>query len=343
MDAQAFYLLAFSHPETAVSQSPQTIPGLKDSQTPKDAPYFQPVDIEVQTITQETIQIGKLAVAVRRQIYDELIQIVECLYPLTHVLQETAVSTRTQVEDTLRQRYLPPQNQQDELYEEYAALIIDQIEVTPDEFVERNAQALALYLRSQREVFSKQEIQDVLVSRLRYTDRDLTLVDWGGAIIIAPNGDFQSDIELMKIGNYQLLRYRLLDQAIEHSLQTISQNFQEGTRPSLLPNPSRRVLHDVIARRLSLVLDFERIDQNLLLIGDWYTAKLYQIILDEFYLDEWKSIVKSKLNNLESTSQIIQNNFTLSWSNFLDMVQLIGWLVLLVGYFVLFYLDTVAR
>ena len=34
-------------------------------------------------------------------------------------------------------------------------------------------------------------------------------------------------------------------------------------------------------------LDFEKINQGLLLIGDWYTAKLYRIIYEEFYLDEW--------------------------------------------------------
>jgi hypothetical protein len=34
-----------------------------------------------------------------------------------------------------------------------------------------------------------------------YSKDDLTIVDWDGAIIIAPDGDFQSDIELLKVGN----------------------------------------------------------------------------------------------------------------------------------------------
>ena len=51
---------------------------------------------------------------------------------------------------------------------------------------------------------------------------------------------------------------------------------------------------------------------------------------------------QNKLKNLESLIQVIQDNFSFSWSTFLEMVQITGWLVLLAGYFVLFYLDVQA-
>ena len=55
------------------------------------------------------------------------------------------------------------------------------------------------------------------------------------------------------------------------------------------------MLRQVVEQRLALMLDFEKINQGLLLIGDWYTAKLYRIIYDEFYLDEWAATIKGKL------------------------------------------------
>lgn len=342
--AQAFYLLVFPHAETAVPPTPQQpIQGLKEDETVKDAPYFQPVDIEVQTIAQETVQIEGVSVQIHRQVYDNLVQIVECSYSLTEPLRGTAVSHKNQIETHLRQQLLPPEYQTNNLYEEYAVLILPDIEGTPDEFISQNARSLARFMRSERTTFSPDELQDVLLSRVRYSDQELTLVDWDGAIVFAPQNDYQSEIELMKIGNYQLLSYRLLDQAIEQSLERISDNFSEGTRPSLLPNPSRHALREVIEQRLSLMLNFERTDQNLLLIGDWYTAKLYRTIQDEFYLDEWKTIIKKKLDNLESIVQIIQDNFSVSWERFFNFVELAGWLLLLAGYFVLFYLDVVSR
>ena len=49
---------------------------------------------------------------------------------------------------------------------------------------------------------------------------------------------------------------------------------------------------------------------------------------------------QGKPRNLESLIQVIQDNFSFSWLTFLEMVQIGGWLILLLGYFVLFYLDT---
>jgi hypothetical protein len=95
----------------------------------------------------------------------------------------------------------------------------------------------------------------------------------------------------------------------------------------------------VIEQRLSLTLGFEKINQSLLLIGDWYTAKLYRAIYEEFYLDEWEAAIQAKLENLESIIQVIQDNFEFSWARFLELVQIAGWLLLLLGYFVLFFLD----
>ncbi len=156
-------------------------------------------------------------------------------------------------------------------------------------------------------------------------------------MIFAPEGDFQSDIELLKIGNYQLLRYRVLSHSTEEILQSIDRAFQQR-RLSVL-GPTRGTLRDIINHRLEIMLDFEHTEQNLLLIGDWYTAKLYTLISDEFYLNDWKQAVQTKLDNLESLISTIQENFSITWSGFLDIVQLIGWLVLLVGYFILFFIE----
>lgn len=92
-------------------------------------------------------------------------------------------------------------------------------------------------------------------------------------------------------------------------------------------------------QRMELMLDFEHTDQNLLLIGDWYTAKLYNAIREEFYLNNWKDAVRDKLANLETIVNIIQENFSLSWSGLMEQVELGGWIVLLIGYFILFFME----
>jgi hypothetical protein len=210
---------------------------------------------------------------------------------------------------------------------------------TANVFVASNTRRLAHFLRTQREELDEAEIEEILSSRVRYSKDDLTIVDWDGAIIIAPDGDFQSDIELLKVGNYQLLRYRMLDQSVEASLREIAMQFRDNPRRALRSGPTRGRIQRIVQLRLEVMLDFEHTDQNLLLIGDWYTAKLYEAIREELYLDHWKEAVQTKLGNMESIIGTIQENFSLSWSGLMGQVELVGWIILLIGYFVLFFMD----
>ena len=87
------------------------------------------------------------------------------------------------------------------------------------------------------------------------------------------------------------------------------------------------------------MLDFERAEQNLLLIGDWYTSKLYEAIQAELYLKDWKESVKAKLDNIENIVETIKDNFSMSWENLMDQLQMLGWVILLIGYIYLYFLD----
>ncbi|CAG0932349.1 hypothetical protein TFLX_02555 [Thermoflexales bacterium] len=333
LDAQVCYLLV-----TPFTESVKTLAAPEPVRL-RDAPYFAPVDVDVRPLDATTLHVEGGRVNVRRAVFDELAVVAECTFSLSDALGDESQLRKDLIQLELRRQLLAAQANVGDMYEEYAILLIEELAGTPDEFLARNGQALARFIRSQRDEFSGEEIESTLMSRVRYSERDMTVVDWEGGIIFAPKGDFQSDIDLLKIGNYQLLRYRLLDQTIERNLETVDRHLHEGARRTLFPRRPKSVLRQVVEQRLAVMLDFEKINQGLLLIGDWYTAKLYRIIYDEFYLDEWAAAIKSKLDNLESIIQVIQDNFSFSWSTFLEMVQIAGWLILLLGYFVLFYFD----
>jgi hypothetical protein len=324
------YLLAFPDSYEKTHQSTEQFKGLKD------APYFQPIDIDLVTLGEETIVIEGYAVAVTRQRYDSYVQMVECHFDLRDPFAASVLQERTKIQNALQSRYIPEGYRQSGLFEEYTILMVEDAKPTPDKWLDKNALALANFIRSQREVLEKNEIGEILASRSRYSAQDLTLVDWEGAVIIAPNNDFQSDIALLKIGNYQLLRYRMLDKLIEDMLDKINESFFQNKRR---PRATRGLIRQIAEHRLEVMLDFERAEQNLLLIGDWYTAKLYESIHNELYLKDWKESVRSKLDNLENIVQTIKENFTISWEMLMDRLQLLGWVLLLVGYIYLYLLD----
>jgi hypothetical protein len=324
------YLLAFPDSEANARQPTEQIKGLKD------APYFQPIDIDVVTLGQETVLVEGHAVSVLCQRYDGRVQILEARYNLRDPFAASVLADRIKIQEALQSRYIPENFRQNGLYEEYSTLLVLEAKPAPDKWIEKNSLAIANFIRSQREVFDTEEINEILSSRTRYSAGELTLVDWEGAVIIAPKADFDSDIALLKIGNYQILRYRMLDQSIEEMLDKINERFfpKRGR-----PRPTRGLIRQIAEHRLEVMIDFERAEQNLLLIGDWYTAKLYEVIQKEFYLKEWKESVRTKLDNLENIVETMQENFSLSWEALMERLQMLGWVLLLLGYLYLYILD----
>lgn len=336
LNAQVGFLVAF--PVTTVMADTVQVP----PQPLRKAPYFQPVDLDVRLLGATAVQLEGVHISLQPQLYEETIQIVECRFVLEDVLSTAVMQLVERVKEALRTMLVPDEVQQTELWEEYFLLMIQEVAFSPDTFVKHYAAELALLLRSQRERLSEEDTTSSLISRLHYSAQDITIVDWEGGIIIAPDGDFQSDIEVMKVAIYQLLRYRMLDKRIDEKLDYVRQKFSQERPGWVMPVQSRRTVQQIIQERLTLLLDFERVDQQLLMIGDWYTAQLYRMIIDELYLDEWKTSVKNKLESMESITQVVQDNFTISWSYLLDIVQLVGWLLLLLGYIYFFYLDSLA-
>lgn len=324
------YLLAFPDRAETTSEPIEEIRGLKD------APYFQPVDIRVRTLGQVEVQAGGVQVSVLRQKYDDRIQMVECRFQMEDVLGMTAIQQREVIERNLTERFVPVEYRNNGMFEEYTILLLAEVKPTTDKYLDRNASSLARFIRSQREIFDEPEITEILSSRVRYSKHDLTLVDWEGAVIIASNGDFQSDIELLKVGNYQLLRYRMLDESLEKMLDAINESFLLKSRRV---RPTRGAIRRIVEHRMEVMIDFERTEQTLLLIGDWYTAKLYTAIRSEFYLEEWKNTIRGKLDNLESIVQTIKDNFSLSWESLWSRIEMAGWAILLIGYIYLFLAD----
>jgi hypothetical protein len=324
------YLLAFPDTQNKAAPKKESIQGLKD------APYFQPVDMDLVSLGDETIVIEGHAISITRHQYDGRVQMMEARFSLTDPLDPSALQERAKIENSLQSKFIPEEHRRSGLFEEYTILLVDEIKTTPDKWIDKNELDISRFIRSQRDNLDKNEINEILMSRTRYSAAELTLVDWEGAVIIAPNADYQSDIVLLKIGNYQLLRYRMLDQSIESMLDKINEAFFKNKRR---PRATRGLIRQIAEHKLEVMLDFERTEQSLLLIGDWYTAKLYEAIQSEFYLKDWKESLRAKLDNLESIVQTIKDNLSISWENLMNQFQMYLWLILLLGYIYLYFLD----
>ena len=158
-NAELCYLLVFPDAAKKTNEPPEQIGGLKD------APYFQPIDISVRTLSGGAkFEAGGVQVAALRQRYDERVQIVECRYMLDDPL---SLPMRAAVEKDLQEEFVPAEYRANGMFEEYAVLLLRSASPSPDGFVDKNATALARFIRAQRETFDERDFQDILSSRIR--------------------------------------------------------------------------------------------------------------------------------------------------------------------------------
>jgi hypothetical protein len=327
---QICYLIAF--PDSDEGKAPAA----EQLKVSKDAPYFQPVDIDLVSLGEETVIIEGFAVTATRQRYDGQVQMIECRFDLPDPFASSVLQSRVNIQAALQSRYIPEATRQSGLFEDYTILLVQTAKPTPEKWIDKNSASLAKFIRSQRETLDPAEINEILISRTQYSASELTLVDWEGAVIISPNEDYVSDIALLKIGNYQLLRYRMLDGSIDAMLDSISETFfKDRGRPRLTTNVVRKIAE----HKLEVMIDFERVEQNLLLIGDWYSAKLYEAIQSELYLKDWKDNLRSKLDNLEGIVGTIKDNFSLSLERVWGRIEMAVYMIMLAGYLYLFLAD----
>ena len=121
------YLLAFPDSDDGNAPPPEQFKGLI-----KDAPYFQPTDIDLVTLGEETIVIEGYAVSTVRQRFDDRVQMVECHFELKEPFAPSVLQERAKIQSALESKFIPIQYRQSGLYEEYTILLVNQAKPSPD-------------------------------------------------------------------------------------------------------------------------------------------------------------------------------------------------------------------
>ena len=217
----------------------------------------------------------------------------------------------------------------------------------PEKFLTRK-QEITAFLKSERLPLDEHEIEYTLSKQIKYGKDDLVIVDWDGAFVFDAKGEIDDVIDLLQTANLQLLRFRALDRLLDDRLHKVTR-FANLTTPTttahFLKNTLKnnremvRAFQEVISARTQAISDYEAIDRDIKLIGDWYSARLYELVSKKFKLDEWKKGVQEKLESLEDIYTIIAENFSASRIQFLELIQILLFFILQIGWFALIILE----
>ncbi|MBW7899209.1 hypothetical protein B188_27640 [Candidatus Brocadiaceae bacterium B188] len=226
--------------------------------------------------------------------------------------------------------------------EEYSVYCVSDYEGDPEDVVSEHKDSIAGLLKTERIPLDEEEINTTLKFNIKYSKDDLTVVDWDGAFVFDPRGDFASNIELFEIANLQLLKLRVLEYELDGRLEKAAHLLQKTTLrkiPWLKSREIRHSLREIIQIRTESIQEFAATERNINLIGDWYSARLFDLMAKKLHVEKWKTNINKTLDTLEDIYSMIAENFSMSFSTTLEFIITFAWCILLIGYFLLFFLE----
>ncbi|GJQ22428.1 MAG: hypothetical protein HBSAPP01_02180 [Candidatus Brocadia sapporoensis] len=226
--------------------------------------------------------------------------------------------------------------------EEYSVYCVSDYQGDPENVVSEHKDSIAGLLKTERIPLDEEEINTTLKFNIKYSKDDLTVVDWDGAFVFDPRGDFASNIELFEIANLQLLKLRVLEYELDGRLEKAAHLLRRTTLrkiPWLKSREIRHSLREIIQIRTESIQEFAATERNINLIGDWYSARLFDLMTKKLHVEKWKTNINKTLDALEDIYSMIAENFSMSFSTTLEFIITFAWCILLVGYFLLFFLE----
>jgi hypothetical protein len=206
------------------------------------------------------------------------------------------------------------------LSEEYVVIELHSKDgsLSPAKLIEQQARWLAGLVRLEPDVLSDSEVSESLKARMSYSPTDLVVIDWAGAVMIDEcPGEI---LDLLAFANLQLLELRQINDQLESELET-AWHVSRRHAMSWLPfwrSHARRV------RALGMVkVDahgmLERTSNILKLVGDPYLARVYQLLVARFRLDEWAANNRRSISVLESIYQVLTQQAGMYRAEFLEL------------------------
>ncbi len=261
--------------------------------------------------------------------YHPNVLLAECVRDVDDVFSNDAYETRIRMIRECR-HLLEQRKAKMKINEEYAIAIVDGYEGAADQFLARDRE-IVRFLKSELLPLHRNEIEYALQHRITYGEHDLVIVDWDGAFVFQQNGRADAIIDLLQMANLHLLQYRMLDDDLDHRLRRIEKLIRTKavSRVVFWNRELSRAYKEVIRMQATSIVEFDAIVREIKLIGDWFSARLYETAAQKFKLDGWRSTVRDKLGTLEDAYGIISQNFRISKEYVFEMMLQLGWLILI--------------
>jgi len=307
----------------------------------KSAPHYFAKTVPSQLIVgAEKVSIAGREIEIIAKTYGPDTILVEGTLEVPDIFAEDVWSVKDKLKETCYD-FARRQNAKDEPAEEYTLYQVSGYHGDPGKIVTQKATRIVGLLKSEKLELDPKEIEYSLSFQFKYGKGDLVIVDWDGAFAFDQEGEFGETLELLELANYQLLRYRILDIQLDDKIKTVSKLSMADKRHWRLWRSSdiSAEFRGLIKTRSQAIAQFEALERDIKLIGDWYSARLYDLLSKKFRLDGWRQAVREKMDSLRDIYTIASENLGMSRHQRLELIQIWAFFVLQIGWFLLIILE----
>lgn len=307
----------------------------------KSAPHYFEISVPNQVVISEEKVFADGAEAIMQlKGYPPDILVLQTTVEVPDIFDQKKVS---ELEDHILEesyKILKERGGRKEASETYSIFCVTGYSGDPDQFA-KHADAIAALLKSEKARLDPEEVAYTMAAQIKYGNNDAAVLDWDGAFLFDPEGDIEASIELLTLANLQLLRYRILDRHLDDRLEQMKH---------LVKTPPKRFslrrdkgvedgLRGIIKSRMESIQQFQAIERDIKLIGDWYFARLYDMASKKLKLNEWRNSIREKLDSIEGIYNMVAENLTISTKDRAEWIQIIAFFILQIGWLVLIVLE----
>ncbi|ACX73410.1 conserved hypothetical protein [Methanocaldococcus vulcanius M7] len=176
----------------------------------------------------------------------------------------------------------------------------------PELFIRENKDVLAKLLRDQYEDVPEEYFDEVLEGKIKYSTKDLIILDWDNGIILDKNEDFWEEVDIIELACIRVLNLRVFDVMLSEAIQYLTKLHWEKLGYFKLKKLSK----DLYLQRISYISYFDSIENVLMLYGDRYYAELYERLCEIFYVSEWIKRVEKKMEMISEIYMMVRQFLT---------------------------------
>ncbi len=191
------------------------------------------------------------------------------------------------------------------IYESYTIYTFSNY-LDPEEFINKNIQDILKLLKNQFDNVPKYYIKELLENRIKYSDKDLILLEWDNGLILDKNEDFKEEVDIIELACVRLLNLRIFDMILSNQIKYL---FSKDIK-SLNYFKLRDISKEIFDKRLKYLSYLDSMENTIIFYGDRYYVELYNKLCYIFSINEWTNRIEKKLNMIEDIYEMINRNIT---------------------------------